>query len=363
MNRTLHTNDVIERVKAEVEKINTDGTLPAGVKIVPIYDRTTLVNVTTSTVLHNLVVGCALIFLLQWIFVGDLRSALIVAINIPFALFFSIIIIVIKGEDANLLSLGAVDFGIVVDSAVILVENIFRVFQASEREVLLRSAARLSNGSGDEKLITEIRLIFVSASQVESAILFSTLIILAAFVPLFTMQGVEGQIFNPMARTYAYALIGALLATFTITPVLASLLLPDHVERDGNFYRSGRAFHLCPGAYRRSEVPAIDGCTWRRISRLEPSYWVKARNRVLAGPGGGKPPGSAPPCRRRFRSKPACRLSTGCGKFSNRIRKSSRSSRSMAAPTTAATPPAFSTLIFRAAQALRGSWASGRQIG
>ena len=154
MNRTLHTNDVIERVKAEVEKINTDGTLPAGVKIVPIYDRTTLVNVTTSTVLHNLVVGCALIFLLQWIFLGDLRSALIVAINIPFALFFSIIIIVIKGEDANLLSLGAVDFGIVVDSAVILVENIFRVFQASEREVLLRSAARLSNGSGDEKLIT-----------------------------------------------------------------------------------------------------------------------------------------------------------------------------------------------------------------
>ena len=116
------------------------------------------------------------------------------------------------------------------NSAVILVENIFRVFQASEREVLLRSAARLSNGSGDEKLITRIRLIFVSASQVESAILFSTLIILAAFVPLFTMQGVEGQIFNPMARTYAYALIGALLATFTITPVLASLLLPDHVR-------------------------------------------------------------------------------------------------------------------------------------
>ncbi len=230
MNRTLHTNDVIQRVKAEVEKINSDGSLPPGVKIVPIYDRTTLVNVTTSTVLHNLVVGCALIFLLQWLFLGDLRSALIVAINIPFALFFSIIIIVMRGEDANLLSLGAVDFGIVVDSAVILVENIFRVFQASEREELLRGAARLSNGSNDESLLTRIRLIYISASQVESAILFSTLIILAAFVPLFTMQGVEGQIFNPMARTYAYALAGALLATFTITPVLASLLLPEHVR-------------------------------------------------------------------------------------------------------------------------------------
>jgi cobalt-zinc-cadmium resistance protein CzcA len=231
MNRTLHTSDVIARVKAEVEKINSDGTLPQGVSIAPIYDRTTLVNVTTSTVLHNLVVGCTLIFLLQWLFLGDLRSALIVAINIPFALFFSIIVIVVKGEDANLLSLGAVDFGIVVDSAVILVENIFRVFQAREREELLARAATLSNGSQDQSYLTRIRLIFVSATQVESAILFSTLIILAAFVPLFTMQGVEGQIFNPMARTYAYALIGALFATFTITPVLASLLLPEHVHK------------------------------------------------------------------------------------------------------------------------------------
>ena len=230
MNRTLHTNDVIARIKAEVEKLNTDGTLPPGVSIVPIYDRTTLVNVTTSTVLHNLVVGCALIFFLQWIFLGDLRSALIVAINIPFALFFSIIVIVLRGEDANLLSLGAVDFGIVVDSAVILVENIFRVFQAKEREELLRRAVPLSNGSEDANFLTRIRLIFVSATQVESAILFSTLIILAAFVPLFTMQGVEGQIFNPMARTYAYALVGALFATFTITPVLSSLLLPTHVQ-------------------------------------------------------------------------------------------------------------------------------------
>ncbi len=231
MNRTLHTSDVITRVKEEIDKINSDGTLPPGVKMVPIYDRTTLVDVTTSTVLHNLVVGCSLIFLLQWIFLGDLRSALIVAINIPFALFFSLIIIVLRGEDANLLSLGAVDFGIVVNSAVILVENIFRVFQAREREALLESAGSLANGGNrDENVIMRIRLIFVSAIQVKSAILFSTLIILAAFVPLFTMQGVEGQIFNPMARTYAYALIGALLATFTITPVLASLLLPEHVE-------------------------------------------------------------------------------------------------------------------------------------
>ncbi len=233
MNRTLHTNDVVPRIVAEVQKINSDGSLPPGVKLVPYYDRTGLVNVTTSTVLHNLVFGCLLVFLIQWIFLGDFRSAIIVGVNIPFALFFSIIILVLRGEDANLLSLGAVDFGIIVDSAVIVVENIFRVFQAKEREELLRTPIPIgANGSGpsDISVLNRIRLIYISATQVDTAVLFSTMITLAAFVPLFTMQGVEGQIFSPMARTYAYALIGALLATFTITPVLASFLLPEHVE-------------------------------------------------------------------------------------------------------------------------------------
>jgi cobalt-zinc-cadmium resistance protein CzcA len=233
MNRTLHTNDVIPKIKAEVERLNSDGTLPAGVKLVPYYDRSGLVSVTTATVIHNLVFGCLLVFLIQWIFLGDLRSAIIVGVNIPFALFFSIIILVLRGEDANLLSLGAVDFGIIVDSAVIVVENIFRVFQAREREeLLLRPTPIGENGGGprDTSLMNRIRLIYISATQVDTAVLFSTVITLAAFVPLFTMQGVEGQIFSPMARTYAYALIGALLATFTITPVLASFLLPEHVE-------------------------------------------------------------------------------------------------------------------------------------
>ena len=106
-----------------------DGSLPPGVKLVPFYDRRPLIAVTTHTVLHNLVFGCLLVFLIQWIFLGDLRSAIIVGLNIPFALFFAIILLVVQGESANLLSVGAVDFGIIVDSAVILVENIFRNFQ------------------------------------------------------------------------------------------------------------------------------------------------------------------------------------------------------------------------------------------
>jgi cobalt-zinc-cadmium resistance protein CzcA len=241
MNRTLHTNDVVARVRSEIQKINADGSLPPGVKLVPFYDRTTLVGVTTHTVLHNLAYGCLLIFLIQWIFLGDLRSAIIVGINIPFALFFSIIILVIRGEDANLLSVGAVDFGIIVDAAVILVENIYRNFQAhpEARQALIQQLAEERWGadptrgrdSADPRAWNDrLRLLLASGLQVDKAIFFSTAIIVAAFIPLFTMQGVEGQIFGPMARTYAYALVGALIATFTVTPCLASLLLPEEIR-------------------------------------------------------------------------------------------------------------------------------------
>jgi cobalt-zinc-cadmium resistance protein CzcA len=246
MNRTLHTNDVVARVRTEINKINTDGTLPPGVKLVPFYDRTELVGVTTATVLHNLIFGCVLIFAIQWMFLGDLRSAIIVGANIPFALFFSIMILVLRGEDANLLSVGAIDFGIIVDSAVIVVENIYRNFQArpEQTQSLLRQLAEGKWGSDPTRgsdfsslpgWTDRLRLILISALQVDRAVLFSTAIIVAAFIPLFTMQGVEGQIFGPMARTYAYALVGALLATFTVTPCLASLIVPEHVEEVETF--------------------------------------------------------------------------------------------------------------------------------
>ncbi|MBV8839896.1 MAG: efflux RND transporter permease subunit, partial [Alphaproteobacteria bacterium] len=220
MNRTLHTNEVLARVKAAVQKLNADGTLPPGVKLVPYYDRGSLVGVTTHTVLHNLIFGCLLVFFIQWLFLGNLRSAIIVAVNIPFALFFSIIILVALGEDANLLSIGAVDFGIIVDSAVILVENIFRNFQSPQhREELLHQLAEGRFGAGPTRSTAHgspdawtdrLRTILASALQVDKAVFFSAVITVAAFVPLFTMQGVEGQIFSPMAKTYGYALFGAL---------------------------------------------------------------------------------------------------------------------------------------------------------
>jgi cobalt-zinc-cadmium resistance protein CzcA len=240
MGRTYHTNDVIPRVEAKIDELNRDGSLPPGVKLVPYYDRSALVSVTTHTVLHNLIFGCVLVFLIQWIFLGNLRSAIIVGVNIPFALFFAVIIMVMMGEDANLLSVGAVDFGIIVDSAVILIENIFRNFQHPiDRQSLLQQLVDGRFGADPTRTVgsanaphwTErLRLILASALQVDMAILFSAMITVAAFVPLFTMQGVEGQIFSPMARTYGLALFGALASTFTVTPVLASFLLPEQVE-------------------------------------------------------------------------------------------------------------------------------------
>jgi cobalt-zinc-cadmium resistance protein CzcA len=241
MGRTFQTGQVLPALKAEVDKLNHDGSLPPGVKVIPFYDRSGLLEVTTHTVMHNLVFGCLLIFLIQWVFLGDIRSAIIVGLNIPFALLFAIIILVLHGESANLLSLGAVDFGIIVDSAVILVENMYRNFQKrkEEQNALLRNLAEGDWGTDPSQMLhhgptyvwtDRLRLILVSALQIDKSVLFAVMIIVAAFVPLFTMEGVEGAIFGPMARTYAYALTGALIATFTVTPVMASFLFPEHVE-------------------------------------------------------------------------------------------------------------------------------------
>src|SRR5215831_10100439 len=221
MQKFERTSEVVARVRAAIDRINTDGSLPPGVKVEPFYDRGDLVAVTIRTVLHNMAFGVVLIFLIQWVFLGNLRSALIVSATIPVALFLAVIITVLRGESANLLSVGAIDLGIIVDSTVIMVENIFRH---------LAHDVPAETANPDARLNDKLRRILNAAVEVDRPIFFSVVITIAAFLPLFTMQGVEGQIFGPMARTYAYALIGAVIATFTVTPVLASLLLPERVN-------------------------------------------------------------------------------------------------------------------------------------
>jgi len=219
----------IERVEAEIKKINAGGILPDGVKIERIYDRKGLIEVTTHTVMESMLTGIVLIFFLQWVFLGNLRSAIIVAMTIPFALAFAVILMVVRGESANLLSMGAIDFGLVVDASVIMVENIFRHLSES-------AAERHEGGPFLHRMRTPVGLtgkygtIGNAAVEVKKSILFSAVIIIAGFLPLFTMTGIEGHIFGPMATTYAYAIAGGLIATFTVSPALSALLLPEHVE-------------------------------------------------------------------------------------------------------------------------------------
>jgi len=212
-------------VEKEVDRINRSDLLPPGVRIARIYDRSVLVDVTTSTVLHNMVMGVCFVFLIQWLFLGDLRSALIVSATIPFALLFAIVVLVLSGESANLLSMGAIDFGIIVDATVIMVENIFRHLAETSAGHVPRFTLATPRG-----LSGKLATIYHASGEVTQAIFFSATIIIAGFLPLFTLSGVEGHIFGPMAKTYAYALSGGLLATFTVSPALAAVLLPAKVS-------------------------------------------------------------------------------------------------------------------------------------
>src|SRR5271167_2171034 len=194
------------------------GKMLPGVFIEPYYDRTDLINVTTDTVRENLFLGMMLVSVILLMFLSNVRSAVIVAINIPLALLFAFSMLYLRGKSANLLSIGAVDFGIIVDSSVVMVENIYRHISSGE--------------------YTELPLkdrILRACAEVEKPLLFSTMIMVCAFIPLFTMSGPEGQIFGPMADTYAFALGGALLLALTVAPVLCLLMFKNLQPSDDNW--------------------------------------------------------------------------------------------------------------------------------
>ncbi len=208
----------LERVRQKIADLN-NGQLPPGVRIKAFYDRTDLIQITIKTVLEILAGGMILVFLLLFVFLGHMRAALIVALTVPLALLFTFSMMVVVGESANLISLGAIDFGIIVDAALIMVEAIF--LQLSHHAAHLRPPQ-----------VTIVR----AARHVGRPIFFTTVIILVAFIPLFTMTGVPGKIFAPMSVTYGFALLGALLIAVTLSPVLCSFLLkPPLREEDTPF--------------------------------------------------------------------------------------------------------------------------------
>jgi len=197
---------VLEALHKKVEELNTT-ILPSGVKVVPFIDRSDLVHVTTHTVLHNLTEGFILVAIILFIFLGSLRSALIVALTIPFSLLFASICLDLRHIPANLLSLGALDFGMVVDGAVVMVENIFRHMGPGE--------------DGGKPILARIR---AAAHQVQRPVFCAVTIIITAYLPIFTLQRVEGRLFRPMAWTVAFALLGALIFSMFVAPVLMSFL-------------------------------------------------------------------------------------------------------------------------------------------
>lgn len=236
MRRGEQTLPTIHGVQEELARINAGGVLPPGVRIVPIYDREELVKLATHMVVHNIIVGVVLILVIQWLFLGDLRGAIVVAATIPFAFFFAVLIILARGESANLLSIGALDFGLLVDATIIMVENIYRHLAMARRNPHLYAGGQAAGGLSGISLI-----ILRAGSEVGKPILFALLIVIVAFIPLFTMGGIEGRIFGPMAKTYAYAIAGSLIAAFTIVPALSAVLLSENSqERDTPLVRALR---------------------------------------------------------------------------------------------------------------------------
>jgi cobalt-zinc-cadmium resistance protein CzcA len=208
MRKGADAESALEKLHEKVQELN-DHILPTGVKIVPFIDRSDLVHHTTHTVLHNLTEGIILVVIILLIFLGNFRGAIIVALTIPFSLLFAATCLKLKGIPANLLSLGALDFGMVVDGAVVMVENIVR---------------HLSHSGPDDRNVKQ--KIFDAAHEVQRPVFYAIAIIITAYLPIFTLQRVEGRLFKPMAWTVAFALLGALLFSMLVAPVLASLFFP-----------------------------------------------------------------------------------------------------------------------------------------
>ncbi len=209
------SDPVLRGVEAKVRELN-DRILPKGVKVVPFLDRSDLIHYTTHTVLHNLTEGIVLVVIVLFLFLGNARGALIVALTIPFSLLFASICLDLRHIPANLLSLGALDFGMVVDGAVVMVENLVRHLNR--------------NGHGTQTPIERIR---EAAHEVQRPVFYAIGIIITAYLPIFTLQAVEGRLFKPMAWTVAFALLGALIFSMLLAPVLSSFL----------FWRGAKEWH------------------------------------------------------------------------------------------------------------------------
>jgi cobalt-zinc-cadmium resistance protein CzcA len=221
MRKGENPSDVLDKLHEKVEELNTS-ILPDDVKIIPFYDRTTLMEYAQHTVIHNLIEGIVLVTVIVLLFMADWRTTITVSIIIPLSLLFAFICMRLKGMNANLLSMGAIDFGIIIDGAVVMVEGLFVALDERAREVGMEKFNKLA----------KLGLFKNKGTEMGKAIFFSKLIIITCLVPIFAFRKVEGKMFSPLAYTLGFALLGALLFTLTLVPALSSILLKKNVRRN-----------------------------------------------------------------------------------------------------------------------------------
>lgn len=227
MRKNENASDVLKGIHDKVDELNTD-ILPGDVKIVPFYDRTRLIQYTIGTVTHNLLEGILLVIFVVSIFMANWRTTVIVSMIIPLSLLFALICMKLKGMSANLLSIGAIDFGIIIDGAVVMVEGLFVMLDHKAGALGMQKFNKLG----------KLGLIKKTGGELAKPIFFSKLIIITAMLPIFSFQKVEGKMFSPLAWTLGFALIGSLLLSLTLVPVLSSIWLKKNVrEKDNSFIR------------------------------------------------------------------------------------------------------------------------------
>lgn len=223
MRKGENPREVLARVKEKIKELN-EHVLPSDVQLVTFYDRDNLMDFCTDTIIHNLVEGILLVTLIVFIFMFDWRTTVIVSIIIPLSLLFAFICLRMKGMSANLLSMGAIDFGIIIDGAVVMVEGLFVVLAHKAHEVGMEKYNKMA----------KLSMIRKTGSSLAKAIFFAKVIIITSLIPIFAFEKVEGKMFSPLAWTLSFALLGALLFTLTLVPVLSSILLSKNVRERNN---------------------------------------------------------------------------------------------------------------------------------
>jgi len=282
MRKGLNPADVLKGIKNKIEELNT-AILPSDVKIVPFYDRDDLLRFCTHTISHNVAEGIVLVTVIVFLFTADIRATLIVSLIIPLSLLFSFMCLYFKGMSANLISMGAIDFGIIIDGAIVMVESMFVVLDRKAKEIGMPAFNKMSKTG----------MIVSKGTEMGKSIFFSKLIIITALIPIFSFQKIEGKLFSPLAYTLGFALLGALIFTLTLVPVLVRQFFNKNVrERNNPFVKTlhhytFKAFTFCYSHKKESLIIAtivmavsIYSFKWLGTEFLPPlnegALWVEA---------------------------------------------------------------------------------------